>query len=82
MTKSGNVTKISDKNWHSVKSKYLKNKKTIKKWYYKKHQNNKCLLVLAMYYVYNKFLWKNWNLPLNFGFFHFFTRSSTFLTAC
>ena len=28
------------------------------------------------------FLKKEKNLPLNFGYFYFFTRSSTFLTAC
>ena len=39
------------------------------KRYYTMHQNNECLLVLAMYYVYNKFLKKIWNLPLNFAYF-------------
>ena len=43
LPKSGNGTKISDENWHSVKSKYLKNIK--QKIYCKKHQNNECLLV-------------------------------------
>ena len=47
-----------------------------------KHQNNGCLLFIVMYCVYNKLLRKNWNLPLNFRYFHFSTRSSTFLTAC
>ena len=41
------------------------------KWYCKKLQNNEYLLALVMYYVHNKYLRKNWNLPLNFRYFHF-----------
>ena len=39
-------------------------------------KSKKCLLVVAMYYVYNKFLKKSWNLPVNFGDFQFLERSS------
>ena len=50
------------------------------KRYCKKYQNNEfCgLLVLAMYYVCNKFLRKNWNLPLKFEHFDFFVRPCFF----
>ena len=50
-------------NWHSVLE-----KKRIKR-YYKKHQNDECLLFLAIYYVYSKFIRKSWNLPWIYHFF-------------
>ena len=51
--------------------------KTIKRYLYHIAKRirimNVQLLVLAMYYVYNKFLKGNWNLPYEFcGYFHFF----------
>ena len=59
-------TTDSDENWSSVKSKYLENTKQER--YRKNHQNNLCLLVLAMYNVYNKFVRKNWALHLDFWY--------------
>ena len=51
------------------------------KRYCKKDQNNGYLLVVSMHRVYKKLLGKNWNLHLNFLYFHFSARSITFLTA-
>ena len=59
-------TTDSDENWSSVKSKYLENTKQER--YRKNHQNNPCLLVLAMYSVYKKFVRKNWALHLDFRY--------------
>lgn len=52
-------------------------KKNDKKRYSKKNQNNE-----AVHYVYNKFLKKIYNLPMNFRFFNFSARYNTFFTAC
>ena len=57
----------------------ISRKKKKKKYIVKKHQNNECLLVVAMYHFYNRFIRKNWNFRLSFRYFHFSSRSGTFL---
>ena len=51
------------------------------KGYCIKHQNNECLVIVAMYHVFNKFLKKNQNFPQKLGYFHFSESSSTFVAA-
>lgn len=53
--------------------------KNDKKYIVKKHQNNECLQVVAMYHFYNRFTRKNWNLLLSLRYFYFSSRSGTFL---